>query len=207
MRAVNLLPRDDARNAGEAPNLIVLVSVLAAVLLTAVLAGGFLMEHSKAAGKQRTLNEKKDELAAIPPPPPVQADAGGALASDKSARKTALSTALAHRVQWDRVFRELSQVLPSDVWLSNLSAKAPISPSLAQAAAPAVGANPLAPTGLTIQGYTYSHDAVARLLTRLQVVPDLVNVQLQHSTMTKVGTRDIVSFTIGADLRGSGGSS
>src|SRR5207247_10795231 len=35
-----------------------------------------------------------------------------------------------------------------------------------------------------MQGRTYSHDGVARLLSRLQVVPDLTNVQLQSSTLS-----------------------
>src|SRR5205807_8776728 len=87
MRAVNLLPGDDARRSHDTPNLIVLISVLVAVVLTAVLAGGFLLEHSKGAAKEKTLNEKKDELASIPPPPSLQVDPGAALVSDKSQRK------------------------------------------------------------------------------------------------------------------------
>ena len=38
------------------------------------------------------------------------------------------------------------------------------------------------PSPSTIQGRTFSHDGVARLLARLQVVPDLTNVQLVSST-------------------------
>ncbi len=40
------------------------------------------------------------------------------------------------------------------------------------------------PTGFTLKGYTYSQDGVARVLSRLMVVPDLSNVQLASSTVT-----------------------
>jgi Tfp pilus assembly protein PilN len=73
------------------------------------------------------------------------------------------------------------------------------------APAPAAPGSALAATEFTLDGYTYSHAAVARLLTRLAVVPDLVNVQLQQSTKTKLGTANAVHFTIAADVRRPGG--
>ena len=49
----------------------------------------------------------------------------------------------------------------------------------------------------TIQGRTYSHDGVARLLSRLQVVPDLTNVQLISSTKSKELKPDVHFATFG----------
>jgi type IV pilus assembly PilN-like protein len=63
------------------------------------------------------------------------------------------------------------------------------------------------PTMLTINGYTYSHDAVARLMTRLAVIPELQNVWLQQSSLSHVGTHAIVAFTIVADVRQAGPTS
>jgi hypothetical protein len=60
---------------------------------------------------------------------------------------------------------------------------------------------PVAATALTLQGYTYSQDGVARLLSRLSVVPDLRNVQLQTSKVTTVGGQNVINFTIVSDLR------
>jgi Tfp pilus assembly protein PilN len=206
MRAVNLLPRGEDVRRTDGPNLIVLVSVLAAVLLTGILAGGFLMEHSKAAEKQRALDDKKAELAAIPAPPAAQTAADQLLLTDKNQRVVALSAALSHRVAWDRIFRELSQVLPSDVWLNQLTANAPVSSAAAQTggAGPAAPASATTATGFILQGYTYSHDAVARLLSRLALVPDLKDVQLQSSVATIVRGRQIVTFQIGGNISSSG---
>ena len=207
MRAINLLPKDDARRGAQKRQWIVLVPVVLAVLMTAVFSAMFLSASGKVKDKQAQLAQLQDELHAIPTPNASKVKSQSALATDKQARVTALSAALSRRVAWDRVFRELSLVLPNDVWLATISAKAPVPSSTAVAApAPAAGSTTAA-TEFTLDGFTYSHDAVARLLTRLAVIPDLVNVQLQQSTLTKLGAAQAVHFVIVADVRRPGGGS
>jgi Tfp pilus assembly protein PilN len=202
VRAINLLPRDDARGP-QKRQWIVLVPVVLAVLLAALLSATFLSASGTVKDKQSELATLQDELQAIPTPDASRVKTQTALAADKQARVTALSGALSRRVAWDRIFRELSLVLPNDVWLATISAKAPVPSS--SAAAPAPASTSVAATQFTIDGSTYSHAAVARLLTRLAVVPDLVNVQLQQSTLTKVGAATTVHFVIVADVRRPGG--
>jgi Tfp pilus assembly protein PilN len=129
MRAINLLPRDDTRRRPQRPQWVVIVPVIVAVLLSGALSILFLNASSKVKDKQAQLTQLQDELAAIPTPDASKVRTQTALASDKQTRVTALNAALSRRVAWDRVFRELSLVLPDDVWLSTLSAKAPMSPS------------------------------------------------------------------------------
>jgi Tfp pilus assembly protein PilN len=205
MRAVNLLPRDEGRRrrtrAEQAP---LVVGLGLVVLVTLALSAAFLMASAKAGDKQAALDTLQRELDVLPPPPkgPTPIEAG--LAGERTARVGAVSNALTRRVYWDRVLRELSLVLPDDIWLTSLSARSPASPaSAAPAPAKAPGA---APTGLTVNGYTYSHESVARLLSRLSVLPDLTNVQLQSSALARVGTQSIVQFTILADVRPPGGA-
>jgi Tfp pilus assembly protein PilN len=205
MRAINLLPRDDARRGRQKTQWIVLVPVVAAVVLTGLLSALFLSASGKVKDKQAELSVLKDTLAAIPTPDASKIQSQTALASDKQVRVTALSAALSRRVAWDRIFRELSLVLPDDVWLATLSARAPVSSSVPSAPAPAAAGAAVAATQFTLDGYTYSHPAVARLLSRLSVIPDLVNVQLQQSTLTKVGAAKAVHFVIAADVRQPGG--
>jgi Tfp pilus assembly protein PilN len=206
VRAINLLPKDDARGR-QKTQWLVLVPVAAAVLLTGALSVGFLTASGKVKDRQSELGTLKDELAAIPTPNASKVQSQNALASDRETRIRALTSALSRRVAWDRVFREFSLVLPDDVWLSTLSAKAPESSSVPETPEAAATTVPVAATQFTLDGYTYSHAAVARLLTRLAVVPDLVNVQLQQSTLSKVGTAQVVHFVIVADLRKPGGGS
>jgi hypothetical protein len=77
------------------------------------------------------------------------------------------------------------------------------SDSSASTGTPALGGT----LGFNIEGYTYSHDAVARLLSRLSVVPDLEQVQLVTSERAKLGNRTVIHFRIGANVRAPGASS
>lgn len=193
MRAVNLLPRDDPRGSSRQTNPLVLVGVVGAVAATAILAAFFLMVSAGVADKQARLDAAQSELDATPVPPPADTS-NATLEQEKSARVVALSTALVTRIAWDRVLREISLVLPEDVWLTTLAAKAP---------GPAAVAAPTA--GFTITGKTYSHNGVARLLARLAVVPQLATVQMQHSTLgTSESGRPVVDFSIQAVVKGPG---
>jgi Tfp pilus assembly protein PilN len=200
MRAVNLLPRDTGQRTIKKESLPVLIGACSGVLVAAVLGAMFMMGSGKIAAQQRKLDDLNRIYQALPPPPAGPSAAQQQLAGEQSARVTALSTALTSRVAWDRVFREFSLVLPEDVWLTSLTAKSPISPVTNVSTSTAGGA----PSQFTIQGRTYSHDGVARLLSRLQVVPDLTNVQLLSSSLSKVGGQDVVDFSIAADIKVSG---
>ena len=193
MRAVNLLPRDDFRGSSRQTNPLVLIGVVGAVAATAILAAFFLMVSAGVADKQAQLDAAQTELDATPVPPPADTS-NATLEQEKGARVVALSTALVTRIAWDRVLREISLVLPEDVWLTTLAAKAP---------GPAAVAAPTA--GFTITGKTYSHNGVARLLARLAVVPQLSTVQMQHSTRgTSESGRPVVEFSIQAVVKGPG---
>jgi len=202
MRAVNLLPRDQGQRTISKESLPVVVGGCTGLLVLAVLGAMFMMGSGKIASQQRKLDDLNRQFQALPPAPPGPTAAQQQLAGEQSARVSALTTALSSRVSWDRVFREFSLILPEDVWLTSLSAKSPISPATN---ASSTGGSTV-PSMFTIQGRTYSHDGVARLLSRLQVVPDLTNVQLISSTRSKVGNQPVVEFTVAADIAAAGGS-
>ena len=196
MRAVNLLPRDDRRQRriarGNDPR--VIGGLVGCVLMTAILAAWFLMASGGVAKNQDRLDAVNSELASTPVPAPAAAPDATQLQLEKSARVTALSAALTGRLAWDRVLREISLVLPDDVWLTSLSATAPSG---------APGTTPVA--GFAINGKTYSHDGVARLLARLAVVPHLSGVQLQSSTRAISETgHAVVEFSINANVKAAG---
>ncbi len=193
MRAVNLLPKDDGqRGPSWRDNPLVIGGVVGAVLVTAVLAASFLTASTSVADNQKLRDAAQAELATTPVPKPT--DAGtSAIEQEKGSRIGALSAALSGRLAWDRVLREVSLVLPDDVWLTSLSATAPSTASGTSSA------------GFSINGRTYSHDGVARLLARLSVVPHLSNIQLQHSTIAVSDSgRQLVEFSINATVKAAG---
>jgi Tfp pilus assembly protein PilN len=194
MRSVNLLPRDDRRQRPQ-PGAVLLTAVLGSVLVTAVLAGAFMMTSSSVSDRQSELDGLRAELAAIPPAPEAPADNSG-LETEKSARVALLGKALGARVAWDRILREISLVLPEDIWLETLNANAP-DPNFV----PTPGKTEAPPGGFTITGYSYSHDGVARLLARLSVLPQLERPALGSSVVDTTKARDVVKFTINASLK------
>lgn len=199
MRAVNLLPREEAKKSFEATRGVVFGAAGGAALVTAVLVSMTMSAGGAVDDKQAELDALRAQISALPVATP-EAEPGddAALAAEKGARVGALSAALSSRVAWDRVLRQVSLVLPEDVWLTNLSATAPS----AGAEAAAGTASPASP--FTLTGSTYSQSGVARFLSRLAVVPDLENVRLQSSASAIVNERELVQFTILADVRAPG---
>ena len=107
---------------------------------------------------------------------------------------TALQSAISGRVAWDRILREVSLVLPKDVWLATLSLTAPESSDVAG-------------RQFAITGSAYSHEGVARLLSRIALIPDLANVQLGGSNKLVPGHKSTVAWTITARIREPGSTS
>jgi Tfp pilus assembly protein PilN len=220
VRAVNLLPKDERRRGGPSiPTPVAITSIAGFTLMIAVLGFLYVGAHGTVKTRRLELAQKQQELAAIPVPSQSRVQQQDALVADKKGRVTALNAALGKRIAWDRVLREFALVLPDDVWLQSLSATAPSlasgpsssgstsssssSTDSSTSAAPALGGS----LGFTIDGNTYSHDAVARLLARLALIPDLEHVQLVTSEQKKVGARTIVHFSIAANVRAPGASS
>jgi Tfp pilus assembly protein PilN len=194
VRAVNLLPRDEKRQRRQ-PGAVLLTGVLGAVLVTAVLAGLFLMTSSTASDRQANLDALRAELAAIPPAPETPA-ANAGLETEKGQRVALLGKALGSRVAWDRILREISLVLPEDIWLESLTANGP-DPNFA----PSPGKTEAPKGAFSITGFSYSHDGVARLLARLSVLPQLERPTLGSSVIDESKGRELVKFTITASLK------
>jgi Tfp pilus assembly protein PilN len=190
MRAVNLLPKESpaARKRQQRKFDPALPALVGGLL---VVAGGLFLGTISASGdiaeKWDAVADLQARLGRLPKPTPQPA-ADAALVRQQQQRSDALTTVLTQRLAWDGVLRRFSLVLPEDVWLTRLSATD----------AGTTGATRL----LQISGYTYSHDAVARLLARLSVVPDLRDVQLQRSALTSLSGREVVEFELAAGVRG-----
>jgi Tfp pilus assembly protein PilN len=188
MRAVNLLPRETrASRSITAQHLPAVVGGATGFIVVAALAAGFLSASSKVADAQSAYNQAKQQLAATPlPPPPAQPTntAPAAVVNEKAPRLQAVAAALGNRIAWDRILREFSQALPSDVWISSLTM-----------AAPTAGAT----NGFSITATTYSYDSVARMLSRMGLVPDLTGVTLQSTTRSG----RLVQFSLSATIKGA----
>jgi len=217
MRAVNLLPRDAERTSSEGARTPLLVAVGGVAAVTAV---AVVLAFS-ASG---TASERRDELASIEQAIGLVPTAGNpavsqaGLAQERTDRVSALAAALSTRIPFDRLLRELSLVLPEDAWLTGITASAPASEAPTGATPGKASAAASTTQGVTIQGATYSHQSVARVLARLAVIPSLENVRLTASARVEPQTdqtdgaakttkskkkkqRTVVTFSVAATLR------
>ena len=218
MRAVNLLPREE-KKARTRPGVVAQLALAAPFVVAGLLAAGFLLASSSVNNHRSTLQALQHELAALPKPTPVQ-QGNPALITERNERIAAVGTALQGRLVWDRVLRQISAVLPGDVWLTSLSGQSPPAPpppaptsttsntttTTTTTTSSSTPAPAPAPTGgpITFQGYTYSQEGVARLLSRLLVVPALQDVKLVSSTQSTVNDQTVYSFSIEATVRSPG---
>lgn len=202
MRAINLLPRDAAarKSFKDEDPAVVIGSALGAVVILA-LGAGFLNVHSKVSNEQIKLDAARTQLAGLAnqhtqipkarkPVKQVTIVPVPAITQEEQPRLDALTSAMGQRISWDRILREFSQVLPSDVSITTLQLNAP--------GGSAVGTT-AGGTGLTVSGSAFSHDGVARFLSRLELIPDLENVTLASSNAGDGS----VAFSITAGIKGA----
>ena len=209
MRAVNLLPRQNVELKRERPSALVLLAAIGGGAVLLALVAGTLVANRSVNRERQALSSARAVLAATPAhhvSATTQAFRQKVL-TQREQRSLALASAIGKRVAWDRILRRFALVLPDDVWLTGLVGNVPLQPATATAVTPSSSALPPAATELTINGYAYSQDGVARLMERLQVVPDLKNVQLKSSAVTQVGGQNVYAFTIVSDIRKGRGAS
>jgi Tfp pilus assembly protein PilN len=208
MRAVNLLPRQSVQRKRDQPNAVVLAAAIGGAAVLLALVGGALLANRSLDRQREALSTARAMLAATPAHHASAKTTAfrTAVLTQREQRSLALASAIGKRVAWDRILRRFALVLPNDVWLTSLTGTVPLeSTSLTTTTTPS--ALPPTATALTISGYTYSQASVARLLERLEVLPDLQNVQLQNSQSTVVGSQTVFNFTIVSDIRKGRGAS
>ncbi|MEA2187769.1 MAG: hypothetical protein QOK16_2780 [Solirubrobacteraceae bacterium] len=184
MRAANLMPGEDrasraVKSVDTGGILYVLLAGLAAlVAMAAVWATANKQVGEGRAKVDRVTAQARVAEARIARAAPYQAFA--ALARDRVATVTSLS---ATRFDWAHGLREVSRVLPDDVWLTSLSGA---SGATSEAPSPTTSAAP-APT-FELLGCTGNQAKVARLMARLRAVDGVRDVDLRTSSKPDAGS-------------------
>jgi type IV pilus assembly protein PilM len=208
MRGVDLLPKEARDAASKKPSLVAVAAPVAVAIPLVAIGLLFASAHGSVSGSQSELDALQSQIAALPEPVVPQIDA--ALQGAQAQRALAVANVLGGRVKWDAVLNDLARVLPANVWLNQLSAKQappPVAPPEGgEAPAPAPAAVSGAPSGVVIDGFTYSQPDVARLLARLAALRSLTGVTLQSTAKEEVGDKPVFHFTIVADLNETGGT-
>lgn len=177
MKAINLMPRD-ARvaggkgSSGSGSGVYVLLAGLAALVALATL---WASAHKQVGDRSAQLARVSVQAAAAEKRAAAAAPfvEFATLAENRVDTVTQLS---ATRFDWAHALREVSRVVPADVWLMNLSGS---SGNGSEAPSPTTSAAP-APT-INMVGCTRSQAKVARLMARLRTIDGVRGVTLKSS--------------------------
>jgi Tfp pilus assembly protein PilN len=184
MRPINLIPDDERRGGGGGGNrkggplAYILIGALAILLLGVTLIVS-------------TNNEISSSKAEI-----VELNAENAAAKAKAAKLTAYTelrkvrdqrvetvTSLAEsRFDWERVMRELALILPSDVWLTNLTGTVKPDVSVEGSASVVLRAGVAGPA-LELVGCANGQEGVAGFVTALKDIDGVSRVAMEYSQL------------------------
>ncbi len=117
-------------------------------------------------------------------------------------RAGTLSVVIDGRIVWDRLLRQLSLVLPPDVWFDGVTSSVGTTSTTTTATSTTSTARA---STLTIKGYARTQQGVAELLGRLGVMPEFDLVQLQSGQLVDLGDEKVVQFSVAATLKPEGG--
>lgn len=196
MRPVNLLPQDATATRRRLPSAPIALAAVLPFLAAALVYLGWSVEHGHVTARTGELAAVQARIDAIRPAAP----AADRLASLRTARMTALDDALAKRIPWDATLVAIARVLPSDVWLNQLSLQSP-TPVAGASTASSTAASSTVPAvaNLQLTGSARSQAAVAHALARLALVPSLTDVTLGFTASAPAGTqKTVVQFQISA---------
>jgi Tfp pilus assembly protein PilN len=198
MRPVNLIPaeerRGDQAKSRTGPLAYVVVGTLFALLAgVAVL----VLTSNQISDRKAELSQLKVEAAAAE----ARAQQLSTYTSfhQVSLQRTSTIASLADsRFDWERVIRELSLVLPDDVWLTSMTGTA--TPSTTVEGATTIATRAAVPgPALELVGCAPGQDSVARLVTALHEIDGVTRVGVNKSALPASGA------TTGAASTGGGG--
>jgi|SRR5881394_134601 len=181
MRPVNLIPAEDRRGE-QAP---LRTGPLAYIVLGALVAALVGVAMLVLTGNQ--ISERKKEVTTLEREDAAAAAQAAKLASytqfrDLSERQVATVQSLADsRFDWERILRELSLILPSDVALTELNASGAGGEGAESGGAAIAG---IAGPSLTMTGCAAGYKGVARFVTALKDIDGVTRVGVQSSDET-----------------------
>jgi Tfp pilus assembly protein PilN len=204
MRAVNLLPRELAPERAPVKEVLPILAAASVPLAAAILIFiGYARAHANAQEELRNVAALQLEIAHTKPLAVTKTVDTSALVSSRAARRSALADAISKEVAWDRALGDVARVLPATVWLTDMTVNSPTPADalLPATPAPATSSGPAAGnSGFEINGYTYTMDDVALLLQRLQLLPTLSGVTLGSTSISMIGLKKVVQFSITASM-------
>jgi len=177
MRPVNLLPqnaRPYVASGKAGGGSYIVIGVLAALVL---MVAGYVLTNNKITTHKNEIAKDQQETAA------AQAKSAslqkyGQFGAVAAARVSAVGTLAVNRIDYERLLRETSRVLPAGVWITTLDAEA--TGGASSSTASTTGTTAASPT-VHLVGCAPSQRSVATTLVRLRAIHGQDDVQLNES--------------------------
>lgn len=172
--------------------------VAAGVVILAGIAALYFLQMLRLTGVRNDLEEQQAQNAAL------QAEINDLRRFDElqrevEASRQMLTSLMSNEILWSGILRDVSLIIPSDVWLSSINAQ---TTETTGGATTGPGAGPS--TGLvgniSFGGYSLDHRAVALWLARLEDVRGFANPWLSTAQKSQIGTTSVVQHTSSVDL-------
>jgi Tfp pilus assembly protein PilN len=178
MITINLLAPGKRRAAGPTPGMIAAIGGLAVLIVLLAVVSLYL--GSRVSSLHAQLTNVNKQLDALRPIAQEVQRLDGIVRSleDRQAR---LKTLLAVQLPASQSLDAIKSVIPSDVWLVNVTTQG-------------AGHNVL------FDGYTFTYKSVARFMVALRDTDRFRNVDLTSTTKDKVGDREVVKFQVTGEL-------
>jgi len=194
MPRVNLVPKEERTR--EARRQLYIVPVGGAIALAGLMAISFYYYNNQVDNAEQQLREmqaKNDGLQKQV----AELDRYQDVKNKKQAQLNVVTSVYGQRQRWSRMLDDLAFVIPEDVWLTSINAKAPGAEAAAGASASG-GANL---RDVAIDGYTYEMPTVAIFIIRLGLIPSLTDVTLESAEKVELSNRLVTKFRITASIK------
>ncbi len=176
MKRIDLLPPEQRVKASRERGLLWAILILVAVVVA--LGMVYVWQNSKVTDKQVELDGLTAQVAAVQQQAAVLRPYA-LIQTERTAMTQTAKGIYDSRVSWSTILQEISLVIPDNVRLQSLTCTVPAT-MLPGSAAPATPGAP-GTTDVTFSGTTYTHKDVAEFMTRLGLIPQLMNIQLGSS--------------------------
>ncbi len=198
MRPINLIPpeerrgiaRTSSRSGGMAYVVIGMLGVVLVGMMLVVLAS------NDVADKKAELRDLQTQAADLQ----AQADdltPYSTFHATREARVSTITSLADSRFDWERVMRELSKILPGDIWLTNLTGT--VNPAIEVDGALSITLRDSIPgPALEMTGCATSQDSVAGFLSALKQIDGVTRVAVQSSALPDQDTEASAGTTVGA---------
>lgn len=172
--------------------------VAAGVVILAGIAALYFLQMLRLTGVRNDLEEQQAQNAAL------QAEINDLRRFDElqrevEASRQMLTGLMSNEILWSGILRDVSLIIPSDVWLSSINAQTTETTG-GTTTGPSAGPSTGLVGNISFGGYSLDHRAVALWLARLEDVRGFANPWLSTAQKSQIGTTSVVQHTSSVDL-------